>query len=347
MPKDDFITRVWFKGSPLYLIFLPLSWLYGLVTAIRRFFYSIGISKSYSSKIPVIVVGNIMVGGNGKTPVVIALAEFFKKKGLRVGVVSRGYKATPPKYPYTVNDTSQVKEAGDEPKLIQKRTGALVVIDPIRKRAVQSIEDKLDVIITDDGLQHYALGRDIEIVVIDGLRRFGNGHLMPAGPLREGPKRLDKVDFLINNGGDVHGREYKMTLAIGEPYSLSSNSANGNSDNANDSHASKDSNGSNNSLLKGAKVCALAGIGDPSRFYKTVTDLGYTVETHLVVGDHGTVELQQLKEMSEKYPILMTEKDMVKYDFSDIKNVYAVPVTAALPDDFYQKLWDRYQQVKK
>lgn len=303
---------LWFKKNPFVLIFLPLTILYAFITALRRSLYRNGYLNSTRAKVPVVVVGNIMVGGNGKTPVVIALACYLKKKGLRVAVVSRGYGAHPPLYPYEVRGNSPYKEAGDEPLLIKKRTGVRVIIDPNRSRAVKSIEDDVDVILTDDGLQHYALDRDLEIVVIDGKRRVGNGWLMPMGPLREGKWRLKHVDFRICNGGKPEPFEARMELKPKNVVSVHD---------------------VNKILPKGTKVAVLAGIGDPNRVYNTVKELGYELVKPISVKDHGMVSLKTLKMC--KLPIIMTEKDFVKYNIDELDDVYVLPVEAEIESSFY------------
>lgn len=217
---ENFFTNIWYNNSVFSYLFLPLSFIYALITYVRRNLFKVGVLKSYKCIKPVVVVGNISVGGNGKTPVVIAIVKYLQSKNLKVGVVSRGYKATPPCLPYEVSNNSTSNLCGDEPLLIFKKTNAYVVVDPIRSRACKYLEDKVDVIITDDGLQHYALNRDIEIVVVDGKRRYGNGFYIPAGPLREGQSRLKNVDFIINNGGPAAGNEFLMMLEPSEPYTL-------------------------------------------------------------------------------------------------------------------------------
>lgn len=197
------IERIWSGGSLLYLALLPLSWLYGLFSWLIRLSYRCGLRKSWRSPVPVVVVGNLTAGGNGKTPMVIWLVEHLQQRGYRVGVVSRGYGGKSAVYPLVLGQNTSTREAGDEPVLIYQRTGAPVAIAPKRAEAVQALlqQQPLDVIITDDGLQHYALQRDFELVVIDGVRRFGNGWWLPAGPMRERAARLGSVDARVANGG--------------------------------------------------------------------------------------------------------------------------------------------------
>ncbi len=170
---------------------------------------------------PVVVVGNITAGGNGKTPVVVWLVEQLQQLGYKPGVVSRGYGAKAPQYPLVLDDNTSAKHCGDEPKLIYRRTGAPVAVDPVRANAVKALlATGVDIIITDDGLQHYALERDIEFVIVDGNRRFGNESLIPLGPLREGVERLAEVDFIITNGGQAQQGEMPMSLAPSKAINL-------------------------------------------------------------------------------------------------------------------------------
>ena len=197
------LERLWYGKSGWRWALAPLALLFALVSGGRRFAYRRGWFSTYRASLPVIVVGNISVGGNGKTPVVVWLVEQLKARGWRPGVVSRGYGGKAPHYPYRLGVTSTTAQAGDEPVLIARRCGCPVVVAPKRADAVRLLEQsgEVDIIITDDGLQHYALARDIELVVVDGARRFGNGCLLPMGPLREPMTSLKRVDAIICNGG--------------------------------------------------------------------------------------------------------------------------------------------------
>ncbi|SUX74571.1 tetraacyldisaccharide 4'-kinase [Citrobacter freundii] len=197
------IARIWSGESPLWRLLLPLSWLYGLVSGGIRLCYKLGIKRAWRAPVPVVVVGNLTAGGNGKTPVVIWLVEQLRQRGIRVGVVSRGYGGKAAAYPLLLTADTTTAEAGDEPVLIAQRTGVPVAVSPVRSDAVKAIlaQHDVQIIVTDDGLQHYRLARDVEIVVIDGERRFGNGWWLPAGPMRERAGRLKSVDATIVNGG--------------------------------------------------------------------------------------------------------------------------------------------------
>lgn len=198
------LERLWYRKSGWRWLLAPFALLFAIISGTRRYAYRHGWRKGYRSSLPVIVVGNISVGGNGKTPVVVWLVEQLQARGYRPGVVSRGYGGKAPHYPYRLDETSTTAQAGDEPVLIARRCGCPVVVAPKRADAVRLLEQsgEVDIIITDDGLQHYALARDIELVVVDGARRFGNACLLPMGPLREPVTRLKRVDAIICNGSE-------------------------------------------------------------------------------------------------------------------------------------------------
>src|SRR5690606_19736513 len=205
MNLEESLQRRWY-GNPRWLwLLLPLELLFRLVTALRRLLYRRGILRSWRAPVPVLVIGNISVGGTGKTPVTIALCAALRQSGFRPGVISRGYRAQPPQFPHRVSADDSAAVAGDEPLLIARRTGCPVAIAPDRSAAAQLLlqHDDCDVLICDDGLQHYALQRDIEVAVVDAVRGFGNRHCLPVGPLREPLARLRTVDATLFNGGAV------------------------------------------------------------------------------------------------------------------------------------------------
>ncbi len=216
------IERIWSGKSWFYILLLPFSWLYGAITLLRRFAYQKGWLASWKAPVPVVVVGNLTAGGNGKTPVVIWLVEQLIQQGFKPGVVSRGYGGKSDHYPLLLTSDTSPSMAGDEPVLIHHRTGAPVAVAPNRRDAVKALlaQYELDVIITDDGLQHYALQRDYEIVVIDGQRRFGNGWWLPAGPMRERAGRLNSVDAIIVNGGVSQGNVILLLILKREKRNL-------------------------------------------------------------------------------------------------------------------------------
>lgn len=289
------IERIWSGKSPLYLLLLPLAWLYGLVSGIIRLSYRLGLRKAWRAPVPVVVVGNLTAGGNGKTPVVIWLVEQLQLRGIRVGVVSRGYGGKAAAYPLLLDSQTTPFEAGDEPVLIFQRTGAPVAVAPKRSEAVKALIQSSDpqIIITDDGLQHYALARDKEIVVIDGARRFGNGWWLPAGPMRERVGRLCSVDAIIVNGGVAQSGEIAMRLEPGQAINVLT--------------------GERCPVNALSNVVAMAGIGHPPRFFATLEQCGITPVKTVALADHQAITEQDMLNIAAPgQTVLMTEKDAVK-----------------------------------
>jgi len=315
------IERIWSGSSLVYLLLLPLSWLYGLVSGLIRLSYHCGLRKSWRAPVPVVVVGNLTAGGNGKTPTVIWLVEQLQQRGYRVGVVSRGYGGKAASYPLVLDEHTTTQQAGDEPVLIYQRTGAPVAISPKRAEAVQALlhQQKLDVVITDDGLQHYALQRDFELVVIDGVRRFGNGWWLPAGPMRERASRLNSVNARIANGGVAQAGEIAMRLQAREAVNIAS--------------------GARRPAAELPHVVAMAGIGHPPRFFATLEKLGVDVEKEVAFADHQEYQQAQLAALvSSEQTLLMTEKDAVKCRIFAQPNWWYLPVDAVLPPDQAESL---------
>ena len=315
------IARIWSGESPLWRLLLPLSWLYGLVSGIIRLCYQLGLKKAWRAPCPVVVVGNLTAGGNGKTPVVIWLVEQLQRQGIRVGVVSRGYGGKAESYPLLLDANSTTAQAGDEPVLIFQRTGAPVAVSPVRVDAVKALlaAHDLQLIVTDDGLQHYRLARDKEIVVIDGVRRFGNGWWLPAGPMRERASRLSSVDARIVNGGEAQAGEIPMTLRPGEAVNLLTHERRQVSDLQN--------------------VVAMAGIGHPPRFFATLNECGLQPVRTVALADHKALteaDVQALVEPGQQF--IMTEKDAVKCRRFAQENWWYLPVDAVLSGDRAQTL---------
>lgn len=304
------IEKIWAGRSPLYLLLLPFSWLYGAVSSLIRLSYRWGWRKSWRAPVPVVVVGNLTAGGNGKTPVVIWLVEQLQQRGLRVGVVSRGYGGKAPHYPLRVTAETGTQQAGDEPVLIFQRTGAPVAVAPVRREAVQALlAEPVDIIVTDDGLQHYALQRDAEIVVVDGVRRFGNGWWLPAGPMRERAGRLKQVDAVITNGGRPEPGEIAMRLQAGQAVNLLT--------------------GERCAPEQLQQVVAMAGIGHPPRFFATLEALGVRPQRCVAFADHQNYQSDQLTSLTSGDDLLlMTEKDAVKCRAFAQANWWYLPVNA-------------------
>lgn len=307
------IERIWSGRSPLWLLLLPFSWLYGLISNGIRLSYQLGWRKVWRASVPVVVVGNLTAGGNGKTPVVIWLVEALQRQGLRVGVVSRGYGGKAERYPLLLDAATTTAQAGDEPVLIYQRTQAPVAVSPVRREAVQALQSggNIDVIVTDDGLQHYALARDFEIVVVDGERRFGNGWWLPAGPMRERAGRLNSVDAVIVNGGSASGNEIAMQLQPGAAINLKTGQA--------------------QPLSAFDQVVAMAGIGHPPRFFNTLARQGVMPIRLLAFADHQAYSEAELRALTtDSQALIMTEKDAVKCRQFAQDNWWYLPVDAQL-----------------
>lgn len=310
------IARIWSGESPLWLLLLPFSWLYGLASGAIRLCYRLGIKKAWRAPVPVAVVGNLTAGGNGKTPVAIWLVEQLQLQGVRAGVVSRGYGGKASAYPLLLSAETTPAEAGDEPVLIYQRTGAPVAVSPLRSDAVKALlaaHPDLQIIITDDGLQHYKLARDVEIVVIDGVRRFGNGWWLPAGPMRERASRLKSVDAAIVNGGVPREYEIPMQLCPGQAINLKS--------------------GEKRDVASLTRVVAMAGIGHPPRFFATLENCGALPEKCVALGDHQALSRDDVrKRVNDQQTLVMTEKDAVKCRAFADDNWWYLPVDAVLDD---------------
>jgi tetraacyldisaccharide 4'-kinase len=288
------LQALWYGGSPLAWLLLPFTGLYALVTACRRLAYRAGWFTVERLPVPVIVVGNITTGGTGKTPVTAWVANLCREAGFRPGIVSRGYGGRPSPQPRLVGAGDDAAEVGDEPLLLRRQTGVPVCVHPDRALAGRRlVAEGVNVVIADDGLQHYRLHRDVEIVVLDGGRRLGNGWLLPAGPLREGGARLRTVDLVLVNGGPAGEGEFALQSRIGRLRALDGSA-----------HCALE-------VLRGQAVRAVAGIGNPGRFHAQLAAAGLRVDP-VPVADHGRVDLKALARGSS-VPIVMTEKDAVKY----------------------------------
>ncbi|MCE9678397.1 tetraacyldisaccharide 4'-kinase [Shewanella sp. AS1] len=330
---QSFVNRLWYGKSKgltelLSLLLLPLSGLFYLISSCRRLAYRVNLSKRYRLPVPVIVVGNITVGGSGKTPTVIYLIELLRTQGFRPGVISRGYGVS-------LEGTRQVlvgmpaSEVGDEPAMIVARTQVPMVIGRDRVAAAKQLlaSSDVDIIISDDGLQHYRLERDIELLILDGERRFGNGRLLPAGPLREGLWRQHQVDFTLVNGDACQPGELLMTLQAGEWRAV-------NGDNRRTFTPESDS-------------LAMAGIGNPQRFFATLSALGIKTQKQLAFDDHQAFSLDEIQRLAGDKQVLMTEKDAVKCREFAMQNWWYLPVDAKIEHKFDQQLIGLLQQKKR
>jgi len=332
----EFITRAWYEKKKWILIFYPLSVLYRFLSSVRKNQYLSGSKPVWHAPVPVIIVGNISIGGSGKTPLALTLIKHLKNKGYNPGIVSRGYGAATRDFPRAVNATDNPVEVGDEPLLLAQRGDCPVVIDPDRVSAAKFLLEQFDcdIIISDDGMQHYALGRDIEIAVVDAARRFGNELCLPAGPLREPVKRLDQVDFIVYNGElptkefSNQSQSFSMQLVPDQFVPLS-----GEIPVAMDSWS------------ESTTVEAVAGIGNPTRFFSTLRTLGFSVNEN-PFPDHHQFSASDFSEFSNS-PTIMTEKDAVKCEHSWIKNGWFLQVTGQLDDLFFSQLDTKIEELSK
>ena len=332
--KQWVVDKIWYNQHPLRWMLFPLTLLYNMIVYFRRRFLQQFCQQHFP--VPIIVVGNITVGGVGKTPFVIALAKQLQTQGIRVGIVSRGYGAGVSHFPHEVGLLDDAAHVGDEPLLLAKKTGCPVVIAPKRVEAVRYLLDKYQsqVVISDDGLQHYAMGRAVEIVVMDGVRGVGNGLCLPAGPLREGIGRLLEADFIVVNGASSQGgfqsRQlnkilnqsqgstlFRMDLLPGEMMGLV---------------------GGKPIKLTELKfpIAAVAAIGHPERFFSLLKSMGLTFNAYPFV-DHHQFHPEEL-DVRERV-VVMTEKDAVKCESFATDRMYFLPVEAKVEDKFWDALW--------
>ncbi len=315
------LDHYWYSNNPLSVLLVPLSWLFCLVAVLRRIAYRTGLRKITRLPVPVIVVGNISVGGTGKTPLVAWLVEYLKQAGYAPAIVSRGYGGNAPRWPQQVNAGSDPALVGDEAVLLARRSGCPMAVAPNRVAAARKVLESAacDIIISDDGLQHYALGRDIEIAVIDGARRFGNGYCLPAGPLREPQGRLNSVDLVVVNNGQAGQGQFSMRLRSGLIRNLCDESMMRQS-----------------AEFQGQVIHAVAGIGHPARFFDHLKSLGMTIIEH-AFPDHHPFVAQDIQ-FGDNAPVIMTEKDAVKCrGFAGAQHWY-LPVDAELDEDFGKQL---------
>jgi tetraacyldisaccharide 4'-kinase len=320
------IEKTWYRSSPWSVLLRPLSWIYGAVVQLKAVTFRFGILRCSEVGARVIVVGNLTVGGSGKTPLVIQLVQFLRGAGYSPGVVSRGYRGRTREYPCLVQDHSNPSMVGDESLLVHQQTGCPVVIDKDRARGARYLATKcdVDIVISDDGLQHLRLPRAIEIAVIDGERRFGNGCLLPAGPLRESPSRLNTVDFVVTNGGSPLSGEYQMRstikvavhLTTGEECPLSQ--------------------------FVEKNVYAIAGTANPANFFSDLRLAGLTLRPRSFP-DHHPYQSSDLNDLHLS-TVIMTSKDAVKCRSIAGPDWWAVPQTTEVDDSLKKALLVLLQQ---
>ena len=318
------LQKQWYRLSLWHLLLIPLSWLFGLLSGLRRWSYKAGVCKSYKLPVPVIVIGNISIGGTGKTPLVIWLAERLERAGYRPAIISRGYggKASFITPVYSHSDPSVV---GDEPVLLARRGQCPVWVGRDRAATAQAMlntHPECNVIISDDGLQHYRLQRDVEVVVVDGNRGLGNGWLLPAGPLRERASRLKTADAVVYNGGKSAPGAFSMRL-----------------ENAAFHNVCDPVKTALTSEFAGQHPYAIAGIGNPTRFFQQLHDLGLQFNS-LAFPDHHAFQPADLQ-IANTAPILMTEKDAVKCAAFAKANWWYLPVNAVVDETLATRILNK------
>ncbi len=318
------LDQYWYSQNLLAWLLLPLSWLFRLASLIRRWMYRVKLLPSKSMPVPVIVIGNIAVGGTGKTPLLIALCDLLLASGYRPGVISRGYGSALIAETL-VSSESVAAEVGDEPLLIARRTACPVAVGKNRVAAATLLlqHHDCDLLLSDDGLQHYALQRDMEVAVVDAERMHGNGYYLPAGPLREPVERLHSVDLVAYNGAGDSLHNFSLEQMAAENIKT----------------------GARAELTEFATkpVHAVAGIGHPQRFFEQLSVAGLTVSEHAFADHHVYVDADL--NFSDTNDILMTEKDAVKCDRIKLNTIWSVPVVARLSPRLEKDFLDRVHSI--
>ena len=324
--NSSFVINAWYQKHLWLYLLLPFSWIFTFLTNRRRRKYLKNQISSFKTDTPVVVVGNINIGGTGKTPLVKHIASKLKERGLKVGIVSRGYGGN---FSGTlrVDDNTEYKKSGDEAQMLANLNVPLY-LDKNRPRAIQNLinENDCDVILSDDGLQHYKMYRDIEIIVIDGSRRLGNGLTFPAGPLRESSKRLKTGNYIINNGGPTEDGEILMTLQPSKFVHLNT--------------------GKSYDIDKWPmhnQIHAVAGLGNPGRFFDTLSQLNFDIERH-PFPDHHQFEESDL-EFLDHHPIIMTEKDAARCKNFENPRIWYLTVEPKIEESFINDLESRIRSL--
>ncbi len=339
------IEDIWYNNHPLGLVLVPLSWVFCSVASLRRWAYQTNLLKKYHLSVPVIIVGNITVGGTGKTPLVIWLANYLKQQGYHPGIVSRGYGGKAHQWPQQVHPDSDPRVVGDEAILLASHTDCPIAVAPQRILAINTLLERYDcdLIISDDGLQHYAMPRNIEISVLDEVRRYGNRRCLPAGPLREPVRRLKQIDFLVVKGPALRNQfsevisGYRKQVSVPE-FPMHYNFAplrNLKYEKLTQTLAD----------FRGKTVHAIAGIGYPSRFFKRLQDHGLKLLCH-EYPDHYYYEKQDIV-FDDELPVIMTEKDAVKCRQFATKHHWYLPIEAHLPDLFGEQLLRKLKRTQQ
>jgi tetraacyldisaccharide 4'-kinase len=305
------LERAWYQPAAWLTLLRPLSLLFGYLAKRRRMRLS---AEAKGPRKPILIIGNIAVGGSGKTPLILALAEIAKSRGIKVGVISRGYGGQSKHYPLAVSPSCSADQVGDEPLLIARRAGVPVVVDPDRVSAANYLAENfpVDLILSDDGLQHYALKRSAEWIVVDAMRGLGNQKLLPEGPLREPVSRLNEAALVLLNGEGVFDYPGAIRFNLVPEQLVSLNTG--------------DALPASFEVLGSSRVNAVAGIGDPNRFFNTLERLGFSLNRY-PLKDHQKIDSGLLAQISND-PIIMTEKDAVKCGSEMPTNCWYLSVTA-------------------
>lgn len=322
--RQRVLERWWYEGAwPCYFLW-PFSLLYRLIVTVKAWCYRVGLCQSRHFGVPVVVVGNITVGGTGKTPFCIALCDYLKQQGFKPGLVSRGYGGQATAWPQRVTPLSDPLQVGDEPVLLVQRTGCPMVVAPDRVAAVEQLlaENDCDVVVSDDGLQHYRMGRAYEFVLIDKLRGLGNGWCLPAGPLREPKKRLQQVDCVVENGSA------EMQIVAGQVTALC----------APDSYLMP-------ADTETKRVVAVAGIGHPQRFFNTLENLGFNFSTQIFPDHHVFTEADLMQLHADI--IIMTEKDAVKCRAIADQRCFVLPISASVASLVFEGMCQRLNHLSQ
>lgn len=331
----NWFQKQWLKFTFWHILLIPLSWVFGIITAVRRRLYKNGWLKSVRLSVPVVIIGNINVGGTGKTPLVIWLAEQLQLAGYKPGIISRGYGGNV-KQVTEVTASSNPFEVGDEPVLIATRTSCCPVFVSANRveagLALLAAHPTCNIIISDDGLQHYRLQRDVEIVVYDSAKGFGNGALLPAGPLRESINRLKTVDAIVSNGSVVSNE-----LLLVQPIEMQLESTA--FYNALDNRIKSDA-----QTFLHQKVLAIAGIGNPGRFFNQLRLSGLDFQSR-AYSDHHAFNVKDFEGI-EADIVVMTEKDAVKCRSFARSNFWVLPVNAVISNDLLVIILNKLNKLR-
>lgn len=333
MSAQTKIENFWYSEKPIKWLLFPFSLLIKIIALTKRFLYFIPIFKVYKNPLPVIVVGNITVGGTGKTPFITYLVQAFQTKGLTVGIVSRGYQSKLKNYPHILTQSDSVIDVGDEAYMLYSNLKVPMAIGPNRAEAVSALSSKykLDLVISDDGLQHYSMARDFEILMVDSTRFFGNGLMLPFGPLREPISRISSVDYIVQNGesktdlGNDLLSTKRLPLAVMNVKVV--NCVNLLSLNTIPL-----------SELNNYSICAVAGIGNPDRFFNSLSEYS-TIFEKKVFNDHHLFQAGDFDKINQEL-VIMTEKDAVKCRSFAKDNWYYLQIKAGINNQDFNNLYE-------